>query len=67
MVVATQKKAEPPTGRLQHAEELKNAKQIEQAIALYNSVLSEKAANEEVLKEQEFALIHLGQLYRDLG
>ncbi|KAI9256611.1 PCI domain-containing protein [Phascolomyces articulosus] len=67
MVAASQKHADPPTERLRQAEELKNAKQIEQAIALYNSVLSEQAANEEVLKEQEFALIHLGQLYRDLG
>ncbi|KAI9492258.1 PCI domain-containing protein [Zychaea mexicana] len=67
MVTATQKNAEPPTERLRQAEELKNAKQIEQAIALYNSVLSEQSANEEVLKEQEYALVHLGQLYRDLG
>ncbi|KAI8149472.1 PCI domain-containing protein [Fennellomyces sp. T-0311] len=67
MVTATQKNAEPPTQRLVQAEELKNAKQIEQAIALYHSVLSEQSSSDELLKEQEYALIHLGQLYRDLG
>ncbi|CDH52208.1 pci-domain-containing protein [Lichtheimia corymbifera JMRC:FSU:9682] len=58
---------EPPSERLRQAEELKNAKQIEQAIALYNGVLAEPSENDQIIKEQEYAIVHLGQLYRDLG
>lgn len=64
MVAATH---EPPTERLRQAEELKNAKQIEQAIALYSGVLAEPSDNDQIIKEQEYAIVHLGQLYRDLG
>lgn len=67
MVSATSKGAEPPTHRLKQAEELKQAKQLEQAINLYKSVLSEQSTNEDTLKEQEFAIIRLGELYKDLG
>lgn len=67
MVSVTTKGAEPPTDRLKQAEELEKAKQLEHAINLYKSVLSEQSTNEDILREQEFALIRLGELYKDLG
>lgn len=55
------------TPRLQQADELKQAKSFEQAISSYKSILAENAKNnDQVLKEQEYALVQLGQIYRDL-
>lgn len=64
MVTATIKPA--PSNRLQQADDLKEAKKVEQAITSYRTILSEPASTEELLKEQEYALSQLGQLYRDL-
>lgn len=64
MVTATTKTA--PSNRLQQADDLKEAKKVEQAISTYRAILSEPASTEELLKEQEYALSKLGQLYRDL-
>ncbi|KAI9315562.1 hypothetical protein BX666DRAFT_2028460 [Dichotomocladium elegans] len=58
---------DPPSERLRQAQELKTAKKLEQAIAAYVAVLHEPSTNEQIIKEQEFAIIHLGELYRDLG
>lgn len=55
------------TPRLQQADELKEAKSFEQAINSYKSILSENANNnDQVSREQEYALVQLGQIYRDL-
>ncbi|KAI7891645.1 PCI domain-containing protein [Mucor mucedo] len=64
MVTATTKTA--PSNRLQQADDLKEAKKVEQAISTYRAILAEPASTEELLKEQEYALSKLGQLYRDL-
>lgn len=55
-----------PTDRLKQADELKEAKQVEQAISSFQTILAETSNNEQVLKEQEYALGQLGQIYRDL-
>ncbi|KAI8335396.1 PCI domain-containing protein [Chlamydoabsidia padenii] len=52
--------------RIQQASALKDAKSTEQAIQAYQSILNETSTNEEVLREQEVALIHLGEIYREL-
>lgn len=64
MVTATTKPA--PTQRLQQADELKEAKKLEEAITSYKSIMADTSKTEEILKEQEYALSQLGQLYRDL-
>jgi 26S proteasome regulatory subunit N6 len=63
MVAATQT---TNTDRIQHASALKDAKNTEQAILAYQSVLNEPTTNDQVLREQEVALIHLGEIYREL-
>jgi 26S proteasome regulatory subunit N6 len=54
------------TNRLQQADELKEAKKLEEAISSYKNILADTSKTEETLKEQEYALSQLGQLYRDL-
>ncbi|KAI8647076.1 PCI domain-containing protein [Parasitella parasitica] len=64
MVNATAKPA--PTNRLQHADDLKEAKRFEEAVVSYKAIMAEDSTNEEISKEQEYALSQLAQLYRDL-
>lgn len=64
MVTATAKSA--PTKRLQQADDLKEAKKFEEAVVSYKSIMAEESSSEETLKEQEYALSQLAQLYRDL-
>lgn len=64
MVTATTKPA--PTTRLQQADDLKEVKKVDGAIAAYKSILAENTNTEEALREKEYALSQLGQLYRDL-
>ncbi|KAI8390922.1 PCI domain-containing protein [Radiomyces spectabilis] len=54
------------TERLKHAEELKKSKQYDQALNAYKAILAQQTQGEEELREQELAIIHLGELYRDL-
>jgi 26S proteasome regulatory subunit N6 len=54
------------TPKLQEAAEFQKAGDTEQAIRLYNEILSVESTNENVLREQEGALVSLGELYRDL-
>ncbi|KAI8883191.1 PCI-domain-containing protein [Backusella circina FSU 941] len=56
-----------PSDRLQQVELLKEATKFEEAIAQYKAILAETSTSDEVLKEQEYALVHLGELYRELG
>ncbi|KAL0090689.1 PCI domain-containing protein [Phycomyces blakesleeanus] len=62
MVTATA----PTSDRLRQAEELSKGNNLDQSIALYKSILAEKVNTEDVLREQEVALIRLGEVYRDL-
>ncbi|KAI9033772.1 PCI domain-containing protein [Phycomyces nitens] len=62
MVAATASNSD----RLRKAEELSKGNHLDQAIALYKAILAEKAETEDVLREQELALIRLGEVYRDL-
>jgi 26S proteasome regulatory subunit N6 len=55
-----------PSKRIQDIDLLKQAKQFEKAIAQYKAILAEPSTTDDVLKEQENALVHLGELYRDL-
>ncbi|CEP12754.1 hypothetical protein [Parasitella parasitica] len=64
MVTATTNPA--PTNRLQHADDLKEAKRFEEAVVSYKAIMAEDSTNEEISKEQEYALSQLAQLYRDL-
>lgn len=64
MVTATTKPA--PSNRLQKADDLKEVKKFEEAIVSYKAILAEPSTGEETLREQEYALSQLGQLYRDL-
>jgi 26S proteasome regulatory subunit N6 len=64
MVTASIKPA--PSNRLQQADELKEARKLEEAITFYKHILADASKTEETLKEQEYALSQLGQLYRDL-
>ncbi|OBZ90329.1 putative 26S proteasome regulatory subunit rpn6 [Choanephora cucurbitarum] len=64
MVIAIAKSA--PSNRLEQADELKQAKNFEKAISSYQTILAEKSTSEDTLREQEYALTQLGQLYRDL-
>ncbi|RHZ89278.1 hypothetical protein Glove_16g191 [Diversispora epigaea] len=49
---------------LQRAEDLAKFAP-EEAAEIYNSILAQNAANDDVIKEQEIALVKLGELYRD--
>lgn len=67
-MVSTLHSTEPPSASLKHAEELKSARETEKAIALYKDILSKPHANnDDIQREQEFALVQLGELYKDLG
>jgi 26S proteasome regulatory subunit N6 len=55
-----------PSKRIQDIELLTQAKQFEKAISQYKAILSESSTTDDVLKEQENALVHLGELYREL-
>lgn len=55
-----------PSNRLQQADELKQAKKFEETISAYQAILAEQGDSEELSREKEYALSHLGQLYRDL-
>ncbi|KAG2177585.1 hypothetical protein INT44_008097 [Umbelopsis vinacea] len=54
------------TPKLKQATEFQQAGDNEQAIKTYNEILSVESTNENVLREQETALVNLGELYRDL-
>lgn len=54
------------TPKLKEAAEFQQAGDTEQAIKTYNEILSVASTNENVLREQETALVNLGELYRDL-
>ncbi|CAO3672885.1 unnamed protein product [Umbelopsis ramanniana] len=54
------------TPKLKEATEFQQAGDTEQAIKTYNEILSVESTNENVLREQETALVNLGELYRDL-
>ncbi|KAI8079153.1 PCI domain-containing protein [Thamnidium elegans] len=55
-----------PSNRLQQADDLKLAKKFEETVSCYKAILAEEGSSEELLKEKEYALSQLGQLYRDL-
>ncbi|GAA5810224.1 hypothetical protein MFLAVUS_003643 [Mucor flavus] len=55
-----------PTSRLQQADDLKLAKKFEETISSYKAILAEEGTSEDLLREKEYALSQLGQLYRDL-
>ncbi|CAO3593376.1 unnamed protein product [Absidia cylindrospora] len=65
MVAATNTKSSG-SQRIQHASALKEAKDTEKAILAYKAILGEQSSNDEVLREKEAALIHLGEIYREL-
>ncbi|KAI8582427.1 hypothetical protein K450DRAFT_227128 [Umbelopsis ramanniana AG] len=54
------------TPKLKEAAEFHQVGDNEQAIKTYNEILSVDSTNENVLREQETALVNLGELYRDL-
>ncbi|KAH8552614.1 hypothetical protein BGW37DRAFT_489645 [Umbelopsis sp. PMI_123] len=54
------------TPKLKEAAEFQKAGDTEQAIKTYNDILSVDSRNENVLREQESALVSLGELFRDL-
>jgi len=56
----------PLTPKLTEAAEFQKVGDAERAIALYNDMLSVESTDENVLREQEAALVSLGELYRDL-
>jgi 26S proteasome regulatory subunit N6 len=52
--------------RLDHAAEVKKTGDVVQEEQIYLDILSQSAGtNESALREQELALIQLGELYRD--
>ncbi|GAA5796056.1 PCI domain-containing protein [Helicostylum pulchrum] len=55
-----------PSSRLQQADDLKLAKKFEETISSYKAILAEEGTSEDLLREKEYALSQLGQLYRDL-
>lgn len=65
MVAATNIKSSN-SERIQQASTLKDAKNTEQAILAYKAILNEQSNNDEVLREKEVGLIHLGEIYREL-
>ncbi|KAG0743689.1 hypothetical protein G6F57_010059 [Rhizopus arrhizus] len=64
MVTAITKAA--PSERLQQADLSKKAKKFEEAIVTYRNILAQPSNDEETIKEQEYALSQLGEVYRDL-
>lgn len=54
------------TERINQAVALKEAENIEQAILAYKTILNEKSTADDVLREQEIALVHLGEIYQKL-
>ncbi|ORX50531.1 PCI-domain-containing protein, partial [Hesseltinella vesiculosa] len=54
------------TERIDNAIGLKNAQQTEEAIEAYRAILDEKSTNENILREQELAVLHLAEIYREL-
>jgi 26S proteasome regulatory subunit N6 len=54
------------TPKLKEASEFQQVGDTEQAMRLYNEILSVESTNENVLREQESAIVSLGELYRDL-
>lgn len=64
MVTAITKTA--PSERLQQADLSKKAKKFEEAIVTYRNILAQPSNDEETIKEQEYALSQLGEVYRDL-
>lgn len=64
MVSTTTKIA--PSERLQQADLSKEAKKFEEAILTYKNILAQPSTDEETIKEQEYALFQLGEVYREL-
>ncbi|KAG0747883.1 hypothetical protein G6F57_004971 [Rhizopus arrhizus] len=64
MVSTTAKIA--PSERLQQADFSKEAKKFEEAILTYKNILAQPSTDEETIKEQEYALFQLGEVYREL-
>jgi 26S proteasome regulatory subunit N6 len=54
------------TPKLKEAAEFQKAGDSEQAIKTYNEILSVDSTNDNVLREQETALVNLGELFKDL-
>ncbi|CAM0134909.1 26S proteasome regulatory subunit rpn6 [Umbelopsis sp. WA50703] len=54
------------TPKLEEASKLQNAGDNDRAIQVYSEILSVESTDENVLREQELALMSLGELYRDL-
>lgn len=54
------------TPKLEEASKLQKAGDNERAIQVYSEILAVESADENVLREQESALMSLGELYRDL-
>ncbi|KAJ2962823.1 hypothetical protein NQZ79_g2118 [Umbelopsis isabellina] len=54
------------TPKLEEASKLQKAGDNEKAIQVYSEILSVESTDESVLREQESALMSLGELYRDL-
>ncbi|ORZ21440.1 PCI domain-domain-containing protein [Absidia repens] len=65
MVAATNTKTSD-SERLLHAASLYNSGNTEQAISAYKAILDEKSTNDQALREQEVALLQLGEIYRKL-
>lgn len=66
MVSTTSTTKFTPSQKLQQADLSKEAKRFEEAIETYRAILAQPSNNEEIIREQEYALSQLGQVYRDL-
>ncbi|CEI87073.1 Putative 26S proteasome regulatory subunit N6 [Rhizopus microsporus] len=66
MVSTTSTTKFAPSQKLQQADLSKEAKRFEEAIETYRAILAQPSNNEEIIREQEYALSQLGQVYRDL-
>ncbi|CEG73910.1 Putative 26S proteasome regulatory subunit N6 [Rhizopus microsporus] len=66
MVSTTSTTKFTPSQKLQQADLSKEAKRFEEAIETYRDILAQPSNNEEIIREQEYALSQLGQVYRDL-
>lgn len=66
MVSTTSTTKFAPSQKLQQADLSKEAKRFEEAIETYRDILAQPSNNEEIIREQEYALSQLGQVYRDL-
>jgi 26S proteasome regulatory subunit N6 len=64
--MATTASSKTLTPKLKEASEFQKVGDNEQAMTLYNEILSVESTNENVLREQESAIVSLGELYRDL-